>query len=150
MPIMGSATFTLIVGSPWLVGQQDADTTIREELHNGAQELTDTEIDQIKGRTPIMRGGLVQSIFGDATTDTSSDDLSFLYPDDAGQLAAWNRVYVAYVEGGVLGRPTWTNPPREIFMQVTTTDIPTIIAWAYKYADLALQRLAKGTGVTII
>lgn len=149
MPLVSSGGFTLIASTPWLVGQQDADATIRKELHDGAQELTDMEIDQIRSRAPVDRGGLYASIWGITYLDPDDRNLSYIYPTDSEQLSAWNRVYAQYVEGGVLGSPTWTNPPREIFIQVTTTDLPLIEAWAFKFGDQALARLAAGTGVFI-
>jgi hypothetical protein len=147
MPIVSSAGFLIQVKSPWLVGEQDADLTIREEIHLNTQELMDIEIDTIRKRMPVDRGGAIADVWGIAYHAVDDRNLALIYSVDQGQQSAWGRTYIDYVEGGVLGRSTWTNAPREVYFQVTTTDIPQVEAWALKYVQQALDRLAAGTGV---
>lgn len=149
MPVISSQTLSLIASTDWLFGQFSADATIREELHNGTQELRDLEVDQIRQRTPQDTLALYDSITGTPYADPKAKTLLWVRAQNKEQVDEWGRVYAPYQEGGPLGLPTFTNPPHEMFQEAMSTDIPLIEAWASKYGNIALKRIASGQGVIL-
>ena len=106
------------------------------------------ELSAVRARTPVDRSGLIDDIFAVVHHAVDERTLIEINSGSENQLAAWNRVYVQYQEGGALGLPTWTNPPRTMYHQVTTTDLPQITKWAEDAVNVALSRVVNGTGST--
>lgn len=98
------------------------------KLHEHAQEIADTILAQIEGRTPVDTGALQE----DETyrLGASKSTLVTWYVGEDYQLAEWNRVYAPYQEGPPLGKTTDTNGPHQMFALVATDDLPLIQSWA--------------------
>lgn len=126
----------------------DIEGTINEQLHLNSPQITDVLLIRIYDRTPEDTGALKSSLTGVANVDHPDDPLlSYLYANDQEQLDEWGRIYVAYQEGGALGLPTYTNPPREMFAKVMTEDLNDIAGWAVMSCQEALSRCSAGTGL---
>lgn len=127
--------------------KQNIEQTLVEELHKGTPDLREHEMQLIIGRTPILTGSLALDTSGDAYD--SGDVLVELYPASEEQLAEYNRVYVQYVEGGILGAQSdKIDHPSLMYIKVTTDDVPDIEAWGYTQLDIGLMRLSLGKGIT--
>lgn len=135
-----------VVEAPGHFLNQDWSDTVLETLHEHADELGLLEQESVQSRTPQLTGALKSSEKYEIFPDPHDPNLVFLYADDVEQLAEWNRVYVAYQEGGALGLPTYTNPPHEMFAQVGTTDLLQIETWALRTLATAFETLAEGLG----
>jgi hypothetical protein len=100
---------------------------MEDALRAAADQLTELEVFNISARTPVRTGALLADVTGE--TNVTSDILSYVYFDTANQLDEYNRVYVQYQEGGILGASTYTNPPRLMVASAVTDDIPDIEQW---------------------
>jgi hypothetical protein len=100
---------------------------MEDKLRLHAGELADLEAFNIAARTPIRTGALVSDIT--EQSNLSDTILAYVYFDSTNQLDEYNRVYVQYQEGGVLGLPTYTNPPRLMVASAVTDDIADIEDW---------------------
>ena len=125
---------------------QNWNSTILRILHEHVDELGEMEVESIRARTEEMTGALKSAEEYLPDYDPTSLDFVTLDAAEGPQLDEWKRVYVAYQEGGALGLPTYTNPPRLMFAQVGTTDIPQIEAWAARAIEDAFGTLAAGEG----
>lgn len=141
---MADAEINLISNTGQIIGQ-DVEATIRQSLHNHAQDLIDLEVPLIRARSPYLTGALRDDIKG--LPYTTGDDIALLYADNAAQLAQWGKVYAPYQEGPPLGLSTWTNPPHQMFASVLTEDIPVIEQWAVEAAQEALDQCTQGIGI---
>lgn len=128
---------------------QDIMATIRMVLHRDSPDLSTTIVDRIVERTQIMTGALQSAITGDPHPDPDDPVLAEFFADDDPQLAQWGRIYVQYQEGGALGMPTYTNPPREMFAKVGNDDLPIIEAWAVDRCQEALDLCNTGAGIPL-
>lgn len=128
--------------------KQNIEETLLEELHLGTKELLQTEMLLIIERTPQLTGSLALDTSGDAYESTNTDVLVELYPNDQEQLDEYNRVYAQYVEGGILGASSdKIDNPAQMYMRVTTDDVPYIEQWGYERLDKGLGRISIGSGV---
>ena len=100
---------------------------MEDALRAEADTLTQLEVFNISARTPVRTGALLSDITGE--DNPSTDILSYVYFDDTNQLDEYDRVYVQYQEGGILGMATYTNPPRLMVASAVTEDIPAIEIW---------------------
>lgn len=132
------------ITSPWLNGDINADQVLRENFHNEAFELFKAEKMLIQGRTMVKKGGLVSDIMTEVNPNPNDSLLGKIYSGTENQIAAWNRVYVEYQEGGALGLETYTNPPRLMYTKVTTSDMPIIQAWADQTVEKIIAILTGG------
>lgn len=106
-------------------------TEFRTQLHNDAGLLGGVFVTVIQSKTPVWTGALRDDETFEVNTDVNGDWLVHVYTDTAEQLAAWNRVYVEYVEGPSLGKWTWTNDPRHMFADTIDYDSKDILeSWA--------------------
>lgn len=122
--------------------------TIVNHLYAHNDDLGTIINTRIKLRTPVLTGALVSAEKYTANTmNPGSKDMVVFYASDSEQIAQWKRVYVAYQEGGSLGKPTYTNAPHEMYAKIQTDDIPLIEAWGEGYINEALDILASGTGI---
>jgi hypothetical protein len=94
-------------------------------LHAG--ELADIEFANVSARTPVRSGALLQDLQEQA--NVSDSILAYIFYDTTNQLDEYDRVYVQYQEGGILGMATYTNPPRLMIFSALTDDIADIEAW---------------------
>jgi hypothetical protein len=73
-----------------------------------------------------------------------------VYAENIAQEAFWNRVYVQYQEGGLLGTSTYTNDPHEMFFRTAVGDgLALTEAWAEMCVAEAIGFSVAGTGVPI-
>lgn len=124
---------------------QNWEATVREELHNGADELGQLLLYKVSSRTPVDTGALLSD--EQYTAYASGDNLVFVFAGDENQMSEWGRFYALYQEGGDLGLETYTNDPHEMFGKILTDDIPDIEMWGNKWLNEACNRLAAGAGV---
>jgi hypothetical protein len=142
----------IIPGTGYIMGM-DIWATIDEQLHAHSPELGQTLVPLVQDITPVRTGALQSSVTYEAYPDpqgygAGQSDLVFVYAEDAEQLAAWKRVYVQYQEGPPLGLRTYTNPPRQMFLQTAQGMGYTETAdWAVHYVQTALDMCAGGAGV---
>ncbi len=125
MSVTGSAFFDPPIPEGLLTSDLAAE--MEDALRANADSLTELEVFNITARTPIRTGALAQDLTGQ--TNPSADILSYVYFDTENQLDEYDRVYVQYQEGGILGAATYTNPPRLMVASSVTDDIPAIEAW---------------------
>lgn len=146
------AGINIIPGTGQIIGQ-DLWATIEHELRGHASELGKALKDQVHTKTPVLSGSLQDDLTFSATDAPGGyalgpDDLVYVYAEGVEQQAYWNRIYVQYVEGGPLGMPTWTNPPREVFYETAMGEgLDTTTVWADIYVQEALDLCAFGMGV---
>jgi hypothetical protein len=125
---------------------QDMEATVREELHNGADELGQLLLYNVSARTSVDTGALLAD--EQYTAYTTGDNLVYVFAGVENQLDQWGRIYALYQEGADLGLETYTNAPHEMFGKILTDDIPDVEAWGQRCLTVAMGRLAAGTGVT--
>lgn len=146
------AGINIIPGTGQIIGQ-DIWATIEEELKAHSSELGRALKDEVYVKTPVLSGSL-QSDLTFAAADSPGgytlgpNDLVYVYAEGVEQQAYWNRIYVQYVEGGPLGMPTWTNPPRMVFLSTAENEgLDTTTVWAEIYVQEAIDRCVYGLGV---
>jgi hypothetical protein len=132
-----------------VLADMDIMATIKDELYSDTDRLADVELIMVYNRTHVWTGALRSGITASAAHDVNDPLLVWLTAEDDPQLAMWGRVYVQYQEGGALGLPTYTNPPRLMFASVGTDDLPILAAWAYENCERALTRCTDGTGIPL-
>jgi hypothetical protein len=121
-------------------------------LHAHSPELGLALQAMVRDITPILTGALLEDITSEPNTAPSGltggeSDLVWVYAADVAQQAFWHRYYAPYQEGGVLGLPTYTNPPREMFYITATTDgLDATVMWAMDYIGEALRLSTLGGG----
>lgn len=136
----------IVAGTGGIVGQ-DIWATIDERLHEHTPELGAGLQDMVRELTPIRTGALIMDISYEAYPDPGNDDLVWVYAEDIAQQAYWNRVYVQYQEGGVLGEETYTNDPHEMFFETASgagLDYTTVWAMVYIYEGIFLCMAGAG------
>jgi hypothetical protein len=154
MGIMGilAAGVEVIAGTGGIAGV-DIWGTYDERFHEHASELGEALVPLVQDKTPVLSGSLQSSITYEAYPDPQGrkggeGDLVFVYAEDDPQVAYWHRVYVQYVEGDPLGLPTYTNDPREMFLQTSETDgLAAVELWANTVALEATDMILGGAGV---
>jgi hypothetical protein len=126
---MSSAIGYAELNPPFPVGLMSEDIAgeMEDQLRLYAGDLADIEGFNIAARTPVRTGALQSDITEQA--NVSDTILAYVYFDTANQLDQWDRVYVQYQEGGILGMKTYTNPPRLMVASAVTEDIPAIEKW---------------------
>lgn len=133
---------------PPLVGQ-DISATYRMMIHRDSPDISNDILDWVVQRTPIMTGALQSSYVAEPHPDPSDPIIAYVHSTDGPQLDQWGRVYVQYVEGGALGLPTWTNPPREMFARTAVIDLPEVVQWAEEKMQEAVDAVVAGNGVPL-
>jgi len=134
---------------------QDKWATIDEQLHENTPELGDALVPLVQAKTPILTGALSSDMTYEAYENPEppamgEEDLLYVYAEGSEQIAAWDRIYVQYQEGGALGLPTYTNPPREMFATTAETDgLAVAVEWAVEWIDYANLLCLSGAGVPI-
>lgn len=137
----------IIAGTGFLI-KQDIWGTIDEQLHENSPELGAGLQDFVRDLTPIRTGALIMDISVESYPQPGGDDLVWVYAEDIAQEAYWNRVYVQYQEGGLLGLATYTNDPHEMFYGVATGEgLEYAQWWAEKTIGWANELLLSGAGV---
>lgn len=122
--------------------------TIEEQLHDNSKDIAEILQALVRAKTPIMTGALLTDINYDYYTQTDTEDIAYVYAEQVEQQAYWNRVYVQYQEGGLLGEQTYTNDPREMFFLTAITDGPLWIGlWASAIIAHAETMCDAGVGV---
>ena len=138
--------FELELNVPGHFLNQNWSATNLRKLHEHIDELGEMEVESIRSRTEEITGALKEAEEYLPSYDPEDPNLLILDAAPGPQLDEWKRIYVAYQEGGALGLPTFTNPPRLMFAQVETVDIPQIEAWAAMAIQDSLDVLAAGEG----
>lgn len=119
-------------------------------LRAASPELAKLLQGRVEDRTPVRTGALKEDIGSKAYTSEVSGSrrvkLVDVFCGEEWQLGEWKRVYAAYQEGGVLGLPTYTNGPHEMFARISTDDTALIQAWADKAVQSGLDELTSGVG----
>ncbi len=122
--------------------------TVDEQLHEHTPELGAALQDFVRELEPIRTGALIMDTSYEAYLNPGDSDLVWVYAEDIAQEAYWNRIYVQYQEGGILGEHTYTNDPHEMFYETSIgagRDFTEI--WAEKYVNLGLDLCAGGAGL---
>jgi hypothetical protein len=118
--------------------------TIERKLVSSQEDFGIMLVALVRQNTPIDQGALWASIqWGPDPIDEQGIVMVFANP--AEQMAEWNRVYVAYQEGGALGKPTYTNAPHEMFAKALD-QVDTIMTLATRMSDSSLNRLSQNLG----
>jgi hypothetical protein len=140
---------SIIAGTGGIIGQ-DIDATIKQQMHMDADNLGKGLVALVDILTPVLTGALLMDMSYDIGAIWGPDDIVFAYAESVAQEAYWNRVYVAYQEGGQLGLPTYTNDPHQMFLD--TAEGPGLAlteTWAMTNVLIALARCRIGAGVPI-
>ncbi len=129
----------------------DIGATVKEQLHDQANLLGRTLEEIVRQKTKILTGTLQESIDYEYYPGSPDyEDLVFIYARDLEQIQEWLRIYVQYQEGGLLGDPTYTNSPREMFMSTASVEGPDEVEkWGEATIQYALLLCASGAGVII-
>lgn len=150
----------MVVGSISIIDDNnfmgmDLWATIDEQLHEHSPELGTLLVPLVQAKTPVLTGALQSDMTYEAYPDPEppgggDEDLVYVYAAGDAQMATWQRIYVQYQEGGPLGLPTYTNPPRQMFYKTADSDGLTETAeWAYTYVEYAELLCVSGAGVSI-
>lgn len=150
----------MIVGGIDFLDQQNFSgmntwATIDEQLHGHSPELGDVLVPLVQAKTPVLTGALQSDMTYEAYPDPEDpgmgeEDLVFVYAEGAEQLATWDRIYVQYQEGGPLGLPTYTNPPRLMFLTTAESDgLEATTEWAMEWIAYANFLCVSGAGVPL-
>lgn len=147
------AAYVEIIAGTGMLTKCDLWGTIDEQLHEHSPELGAELQAYVRNLTPIRTGALVMDIAVEAYPDPggAGSDLVYVYAEDIAQEAFWNRVYVAYQEGGPLGLHTYTNDPHQMFYDTATGDgLALTEVWALTYITLAETMCLGGAGVPFV
>lgn len=149
MAVFGSISIT----DPLNFAGVDKWATIDEQLHEHSPELGDALVPLVQAKTPILTGALVSDMTYEAYPDpedpgAGEEDLVYVFAEGSNQMDTWDRIYVQYQEGGALGLPTYTNPPREMFATTAETDgFEAAVMWAVEWIDYANMLSLSGAGI---
>src|SRR5260221_478476 len=147
-----AAYIQIIPGTGMIIGQ-DIGATIDEQLHEHSPELGLVLKDLVQNLTPILTGALISDITYEAYPDPGGfgqSDLVLIFSETLAQEAFWKRVYVAYQEGGLLGLPTYTNNPHEMFWETASgAGLDFVKLWATMYVQVAIDMCVIGVGVPV-
>lgn len=145
------AQIELVPGTGMII-DEDIWGNIDVVLHAHSPELGVTIQAMVRDITPILTGALLSDITSEPNTTPvgasgGESVLVDVIAEDVAQQAFWNRYYAPYQEGGLLGLPTYTNAPREMFFTTATTDgLDATLVWAMQYIQEALLLSAYGGG----
>lgn len=121
--------------------------TIDERLHEHAPELGELLVELVREKTPERRGALREDMTFEAYPDPGDSDLVFVYASGSQEMAVWRRIYVQYQEGEPLGQHTYTNAPRQMFLQTAEGDgVGVTEDWALTYVNEAIDYWLGGAG----
>ena len=110
---------------------------VTNALHNNAGELGDALVRLVQDKTPVLTGALQSDI---TWAPMTGNDILQVYANAEAQSENWGRVYVQYQEGPPMGVPTYTNPPRLMFLDTANTDGFIVTeAWAIVTVQEALN-----------
>ena len=142
----------ITVLDPLNITGTDMWATIDEQLHDHTPDLGAILVPMVQARTPVWTGALQGSITYEAYENPEppggEEDLVYVYAPDDAQLAAWNRIYVQYVEGEPLGLHTYTNPARGIYFNTAQAEgFDATLLWAVTWIDYANTLAMSGAGV---
>lgn len=148
-----TGSIDIIAGTGQIIGT-DVWATVDEQLHDHSPELGEGLRDLVRAKTPVDSGSLLSDITYEAYPDPGGagmeSDLVWVYAETIQQEAYWNRVYVQYQEGGVLGQSTYTNAPHEMFFSTASTDgLEMAAEWATTWVDYADLLCVSGAGVPL-
>lgn len=118
-------------------------------LHEGAEMLGELLQFTVSSRTPVDTGALLADVSFDASYPPDSNNLVRVYSDTTEQVAEWDRVYMLYQEGGLLGLETYTNAPHEMYGKILTDDIPAIEEWGNQWLQWGMDRIAAAPQVSL-
>lgn len=117
-----SAFLSMSVDAPIL--KQDFRVVLAESMAATAQQLAEKLKGLVKEKTRVDTGALSEDIEAGANESLGPNFglIAEVFTGTENQLEWWNRIYVAYQEGGVLGKSTYTNPPRLMFYDTMEGD----------------------------
>lgn len=126
---MSSAYITMSVNAPIL--KQDFRQALADQMSLTTPILSETLKQLVKDKTRVDTGALSEDIeAGYRQPGPNFGLLAEVFTGTENQLEWWNRIYVAYQEGGVLGKPTYTNPPRLMFYDTAMGDgLTAVLTW---------------------
>lgn len=127
--------------SNWEVfAKQDFYGTVKRRLVESPNEYGEMLVALVRANTPELTGALYESIDYQPDPDDGDMGMVKVFANPLIQMAQWGRQYDVYQEGGLLGLPTYTNPPHEMFYKALhTTDA--IVALSQKIADRGINDL---------
>lgn len=100
-------------------GFKNVQMAVYEKLHDEADQLGEELVPLVQDKTPVDTGALVSSI---TYFPLSGQEILEVYAASGPQMAQWSRYYVYYQEGPPLGLATYTNGPRQMFLQTAEGD----------------------------
>lgn len=122
--------------------------TIDERMHENSPKLGEELKALVQEKTPVRKDALRQDIDDEAFPDPGDSELVWIFAGTENQEAAWHRVYVQYQEGEPLGRHTYTNPPRQMFLQTAEGDgVDMAELWGEEAVQEAIDLWIGGAGV---
>lgn len=111
-----------------------------QALHDHASELGSVLYQLVQDKTPVLTGALKSDMTFIA--NRGGDELVWVFAAGGNQLYMWGREYVQYQEGPPLGVSTYTNPPRQMFLQTAEGDgFAATETWAWATTQAALLAL---------
>jgi hypothetical protein len=146
-----NAGYVELIAGTGMITTCDLWGTIDENLHAHSEELGNGLKGLVQALTPIRTGALVMDITVESYPDPGGGDLVYVYEEDIAQEAFWNRIYVLYQEGGMLGLPTYTNDPHQMFLDTAKGDgLALTEVWALTYVTEAEAMCLGGAGVPFV
>ena len=117
-----SAFLSMSVDAPIL--KQDFRKVLAQSMSITSPVLAEQLRALVKGKTRVDTGALSEDIESGYNSDIGPmfGVIAEVFTGTENQLEWWNRIYVAYQEGGILGKSTYTNPPRLMFYDTMEGD----------------------------
>lgn len=125
--------------------QQNFYGTIKRQLVSDKDEFGMMLVTLVRRHTPVATGALFDSIDYEPDHADGDNGIVRVFANPYIQIAQWGRQYDVYQEGGLLGMPTYTNEPHEMFYKALH-DVDTIVNLSQKIAQKGMDRLANNTG----
>lgn len=142
--------YMMVIPGTGMIMKMDMWATIDEQLHEHSPEIGEIVQWLVKQKTPVDTGALMGDVTYDAYLDTGDADIAWITTNTGEQIAAWNRIYVAYQEGPPMGLDTYTNLPRLMFMRTSEEDGPPAVEiWGVVHVQEALDMCAAGAGIPL-
>lgn len=126
---MTMAFISMTIDAPIL--KQEFRRVLAQSMSITTPILSETLKQLVKNKTKVRTGALSEDIeAGYRQPGPNFGLLAEVFTGTENQLEWWNRIYVAYQEGGVLGKATYTNPPRLMFYDTMSGDgLDATLAW---------------------
>jgi len=119
--------------------------TFKRELVGGRDEFGDMLVAMVRQNTPQDTGTLFASIDYQPDEADGDNGIVRVFANSYMQMAQWGRQYDVYQEGGILGMPTYTNAPHEMFYKALMT-VDTIVALSEKLTEKGANLLVNNLG----